>query len=317
MTRPVFIGVILTVGVFVAFSSIDLWLIHEDLTFLLGVKGAASISVLGPLMILQFKGLLPRRLDAILINTYVVLSFSTLLLVHRYAEIAIIRVYYPMIIAFFMVLFASLYFGTIWMPILLFSTTVTMIWYMQTDMDLMSRKEITVQSVFLLSTAFAATVYNYFLVRVRFRLISSDIQIAAQKERLKNNLFKARERNQMLAKREEILEKRLDKIKSQLPKKIQQELLTILETSGGLESVSSLSAEVFSERQVNKLLQFGLSADQILLLSGIYLKLDRSEIQESLFPHLSVRSLENMTSKIRSALQLGRGGDLNAFLEGL
>ncbi len=160
--------------------------------------------------------------------------------------------------------------------------------------------------------------YTYWIQKVRLTIYGINSQLEEQKENLRIRLQQVGERNRLLTTQKELLATKLDYFSEQLPKSLEKEIMGLFRQKGLIPEEIKWEEQVFSNWQLQTLTeQYQLKKDQILLLSGVYLGLSYDEIRESLFPHLSIRSVENMASSLRKALNLPRGADLSEFMDAI
>lgn len=223
-----------------------------------------------------------------------------------------INIYYAMIVPLTMIWYASFYLGrSLGIAALLFVTVLAFYLIGQGNAETATND---IQLVYNLAGASIAFAYNFAARKMRGRIVLNDLKLSDQTEALTENLLKLQEHNELLSKKRDTLVAQLHKLQKQIPKGLQVDMEELFK-SADLLNEADLDQQVFSQRQLSLLIERELTRDQILLLSGLALNLEYKQIQQKLFPHLSIRSLENMASKIRKQLNLPRGSDLSKVFE--
>ena len=272
-------------------------------------SGAISMTLL---CFLIWKGAFKEWLAPFLVFNYTMMLLSVGWILARGTSEQIMY-YYPMIIPFMMMWFASFYVGRLASLSGLFIATIFAYWLyagflgMATDLK-------QGQMFFFVPCAVAACCYNYFVRQLRQKMVMNDLKLTAQKEALTQNLLRLQDYSNLLTRKKDTLVSQLNQLQKQIPEGLKLDMEKLFE-SANLMGDTRLDQQVFSQGQLQYLLDHQLTSDQILLLSGLSLNLGYEQIQEKFFPHLSVRSLENMASKIRKQLKLPRGSNLTRLFE--
>ena len=270
------------------------------------------------LFLLEKKGLLKNYLNHYVVAVYgtALIGLWCMLLLSEPNEAG--RSFYLYYVPMMMVAFSAFYYkklvgiALICLLSILISTLIAWLFLN------LSFEQLSGHVMYFIGAFVICMMYNYWVQKVRAKIIIANIQLEEQKEKLRIRIQHTSERNTLLKDQKKHLDSRLSYFREQLPISLQSEIMSVFDEKGLIQEEVDWQTQVFSKRQIQILTeQYSLKKDHILLLSGIYLSLTYTEIQESLFPHLSVRSVENMASSLRKKLNLPRGASLADFMDSI
>ncbi|MFY0600802.1 MAG: hypothetical protein JXR03_14100 [Cyclobacteriaceae bacterium] len=160
--------------------------------------------------------------------------------------------------------------------------------------------------------------YNYNVLVVRRTLFLTQKKLKEQNEAIKRELIDTQYNKSFLDKEKERLNEKIKELIKNIPEAHRKEILSLINQKQGESGQGrheELQKKIFTEKQIKTLIhKFGLNEDQIKFLSGLSIGMSYEEIRETFFPHLSIRTVENMPTTLRRTFGLNRGGNLIEFL---